>query len=152
MSDFFETIKQQFRDIDCRVTDFSDTHFEIVHAQFPAATLINPTPYYLEYTTILWARPGGYLQRLRFIRDGFLNEANQMAHLVKFTCDYRKIDREAGGWEIQALARMVPGTFAEEYNTDAIKNWTHLWLQDLAKVVLLEGNFEIIAMMKKNQN
>lgn len=98
MSDFspdaFEIMKQQFRDIDCRVTDFSDTHFEIVHPQFPAATLINPTSYYLEYATLLWARPGGFLQRSRSLRDGFLNEANQKIHIAKLICDSSRVDLE----------------------------------------------------------
>ena len=50
---------------------------------------------------------------------------------------------------LQATARMVPGV-GDQYETEAIKNWTNLWLQDIANVVLIEGNFEIVAMMKKN--
>jgi hypothetical protein len=147
----YQTIKQQFRDIGCRVKDFSETHFEIVHDQFPAATLINPTGYYLEYATILWARPGGFLQRGRSLRDGLLNEANLKTHVAKLTCDAPKIDGNAGGWQLQATARMVTGTVTEEYQTETIKNWTNLWLQDIANIVLIEGSFEIVAIMKKNE-
>lgn len=154
MSDFsieaFETVKQQFRDIGCRVKDFSDSHFEIVHEQFPAASLINPTAYYLEYATILWARPGGFLQRGRSLRDSLLNEANLKTHVAKLTCDSEKIDGDAKGWQLQATARMVSGTVTEEYQTEHIKNWTSLWLQDIANVVLIQGNFEVVAMMRKN--
>jgi len=155
MSDFsteaFEAVKQQFRDIDCRVKDVSDTHFEIVHDQFPAATLINPTAYYVEYATLMWARPNGFFQRFRSLRDALLNEANKKAHITKITCDTNSYDREVGGWRLQATARMVTGTVTEEYRTEAIKNWTNLWLQDLAQIVLIEGNFQIVALMKKSK-
>jgi hypothetical protein len=150
-SEAFETLKQQFREVGCRVKDFSETHFEIVHDQFPAATLVNPTSYYLEYATIFWARPGGFLQRSKSLRDALLNEANLKTHLAKLTCDSRRIDNNAGGWQIQATARMVTGMVTEEYQTEAIKNWTKLWLQDIANIVLIEGNFEIVAMMRSEE-
>lgn len=142
-------MKKQFRDIGCRVEDFCKTHFEIVHDQFPAATLINPTTYYLEYATVLCARPGGFLKRGRALRDSLLNELNLTTHLAKITCDPRKIDADTRGWHLQAIARMVTGKVTQTYETESIKNWTNLWLQDIANVVLAEVSFEIVAMLKE---
>lgn len=151
-SEAFEIVKQQFRDIGCRVIDYSDTHFEIVHEQFPAATLINPTAYYLEYATIFWARPGGFLQRSRAVRDRLLNEANLLAKVAKLTCDSPKIDPGTVAWDLQVTARMVTGIISETYATESIENWTKLWLQDLAEIVLIEGDFEIQAMLKSAED
>lgn len=40
-------------------------------------------------------------------------------------------------------------TFITGCETESIKTWTNLWLQDLANAVLTEGNFEIVAMLKE---
>lgn len=47
-----EAIKQRFRDLGCRVTDFDDGYFEVVRQPFPAASLVRATPYFVEFTTL----------------------------------------------------------------------------------------------------
>lgn len=43
---------------------------------------------------------------------------------------------------------MVTGTDTETYSSESIENWTKLWLQDIANIVKMKGDFEIIAIMK----
>jgi hypothetical protein len=147
----FEKIKEQFRGIGCTVADFSETHFEVVSQQFPAACLVYANPYFLEINTLLWARPKNPWPRFRSKRDSLLNEANQIANLAKLTCDAISFPREEGGWRLQATARIVTGRVGSEYATESVEHWLTLFLQDIANVILLDHGFELVAMMKDEE-
>lgn len=144
-----EIIKQRFWDAGCRVTDFDDGYFEIIRQPFPAASLVRANAYFVEFNTLLWARPSGFFGKTRSKRDGLLNQMNQVTKVAKVTCDQQSIDAGAGGWRIQAMARFVTGRVGSDYETETIDHWVNLWLQDIANLVLEDTAFEIIAMLKE---
>jgi len=143
-----EAIKQRFRDVGCRVTDFDDGYFEVVRQPFPAASLVRATPYFVEFTTLMWARPSGLFGRMVSKRNSLLNRMNHVTKVAKVTCDQSAIDGDEGGWRIHALARFVTGRIESEYESEAIDHWVTLWLQDLANLILEDTGFEVVAMLK----
>jgi hypothetical protein len=69
------TLKARFAEIDCEVTDVGEASFEIISSEFRARTLVWATPFFLEFTTFLFARPkklfGGSLSKLHaFLKSG----------------------------------------------------------------------------------
>ena len=156
MSDEFtaeelETVKATFRDSGCIVTDFSETHFEIVSEEFPAACLVYANPYFLEINTLLWARPQNFLGRLKSKRNSLLNDANMITNVGKLTSDMDSYSRDEGGWRIQMMARLVTGQSEPDFQASAVKNLITLILQDVANVVTLNSDFEIVAMIKDDE-
>ncbi|MGB6219399.1 hypothetical protein [Haloferula sp.] len=143
-----EGIKQRFRDAGCRVTDFDDGYFEVIRQPFPAASLVRANPYFVEFNTLVWARPSGFFARTRSRRDSLLNQMNQVTKVAKVTCDQSSIDSDEGGWRVQAMARFVTGRIESDYETEAIDHWVNLWLQDIANLILEDTGFEIVAILK----
>ena len=146
-----EAIKQKFRDVGCRVTEFENGYFEVIRQQFPVASLVQANAYFIEINTLLWARPRGFFGRLRSKRNFLLNKMNQGTKVAKVICDGDSILAEEGGWRIRASVRFVTGRVESSYETQAIDHWVNLWLQDIANLVLEDTDFEIVAMLK-NQN
>jgi hypothetical protein len=143
-----ELIKQRFREAGCRVTDSEDGYFEVIRQPFPAASLVRATPYFLEFNTILWARPQGLLGSMMSKRNSLLNRMNQVTKVAKVTCDQVSISGNEGGWRIHVLARFVTGRIESEYETESIDHWVNLWLQDLANLILEDTGFEVVALLK----
>lgn len=143
-----ERIKQRFRDAGCRVTDFDDGYFEVFRQPFPAASLVRANPYFVEFNTMMLARPSGFFGRMRSRRDGLLNRMNQVTKVSKVTCDQSSIGTDEGGWRMQVLARFVTGRIESDYETEVVDRWLDLWLQDIASLILEDAGFEIVAMLK----
>lgn len=143
-----ERIKDRFRDAGCRVVDFDDGYFEVVRQPFPAASLVRANPYFVEFNTLVWARPSGFFGRTKSRRDRLLNRMNQVTQVAKVTCDQSSIDTVQGGWRIQAMARFVTGRIESDYETEAIDHWVNLWLQDIANLILDDTGFDIVVMLR----
>src|SRR6476646_6068058 len=52
-----ETLKSRFNDAECAVTPLDDSTFEVVSDDFPVRTHVYATPYYLQLTTSVLAKP-----------------------------------------------------------------------------------------------
>jgi len=143
-----EVVKQRFRDVGCRVTDCDDGYFEVARQSFPASFLVRATPYFVEFTTIMLARPRGLFGRMMSKRNTLLNRMNQVTKVAKVTCDQSAIDGNESGWRIHTLARFVTGRIESEYDSELIDHWVNLWLQDLANLILEDTGFEVVAMLK----
>src|SRR5580765_2543534 len=78
------TLKAEFQALDCAVTDLDGESFEISPKEYRVATHVYPTPYFLQLSTMIIARPKGFPFRTRAKLYAFLNQANSSAKLVKF--------------------------------------------------------------------
>ncbi len=119
--------------------------FEFVSTEFPAATHVFATPYFLQLTTFLNAAPKDRVGKLTSTRNDFLNVANQAATLVKLTCDSDVLDPKRGGWRVKVQAKLVPGDIRRTYGAKAIKSLVTLWLYDIANVILLKHRYDTAA-------
>src|SRR5690349_13149866 len=100
----------KFRAVGCTEVTVTDGHVEIVPPGFPVRTMVEANSFFLQFSTVLFARPQRFLARCRLKRDALLNQANRTAHLARFTCDDEKVDRESGCWNIIASTRFVSGS------------------------------------------
>ena len=51
------TLKAEFQALDCAVTDLDGESFEISPKEYRVATHVYPTPYFLQLSTMIIARP-----------------------------------------------------------------------------------------------
>lgn len=140
-------ILNAFRETECAVNSLSDENLEFIHPSFPAKTHVYSTPYFLQFTTYVFARPKTFVGRFRCSRDRFLNEANQKTHLIKLTCDEARIG--GGLWSVLCQYRIATGEIAAPFTPTALDHLVKLWLQDLASIVQLDDTYEVIAMLKR---
>lgn len=144
----YDGLRQQFRDIGCRVRDIEDDCFEIVRQTLPVASLVRAHACFIEFNTLIWARPRGIFGKRQSKRDRLLNRLNQVAKVAKITYDFDCLDVGDGGWRLQVSTRFVTGRFEPGYATEAIDHWTTLWLQDIANLILENEDFEVVAVFK----
>ena len=142
-------LKWAFRELDCAVTDLNEESFEISHKEYPIATHVYPTVYFLQFSTVLIARPKGFPLRTRTKLYAFLNQANTSAKVGKFTLEGDKPNSDFGGWMIMASARFVRGVTGSDWDPSALNNCVKLWLQDIAEFMLLPAPFGFVTMNRE---
>lgn len=142
-----DEVKLQFRTLGCEVKDMSADSFEIVPPVFPVVTLVYPNPCFVQFNTCIFARPLTFLGRFRWKRDALMNAANLEVNLVRLTCSETKLDQ--GVWTLIAQAKFVPGEIMMEYPHQVLDNFVTLWLQDIAKIIAIESEYELIGLLKK---
>src|SRR5882762_10105920 len=91
-------LKCAFAELDCAVTDLNDESFEISNKQYPIATHVYPTSYFLQFSTVVIARPKGFPFFTRTKLHGFLNQANSSSKVAKFTLEGDKPNSDFRGW------------------------------------------------------
>jgi hypothetical protein len=110
---------------------------------------VYPTSYFLQFSTVVIARPKGFPFLTRTKLHGFLNQANSGAKVAKFTLEGSKPNSDFGGWMIMASARFVRGVTDVEWNPSALNNCLLLWLQDIAEFMLLPAQFGFETMKRE---
>jgi hypothetical protein len=141
-----ETLKSRFSAAECVVTPLDDSTFEVVSDDFPVQTHVYATPYFLQLSTNILAKPEQAvpIERVREL----LCAINLKAHLVKFTMEAEKPDEQTGAWPILASAKLVTGAIGGDYPASAIKNMFLIWLQDIATLMAEPPDlFEVHPMM-----
>jgi len=93
-----EALKRAFIDADCAVQDLNESCFEISHKEYSVATHVYATPYFLQLSVVMVARPKGFPFRTRAKLYEFLNQANSSAKVAKFILDGKKVNPTFGGW------------------------------------------------------
>src|SRR5262245_43055872 len=91
-----EALKRVFVEADCTVKDLNESCFEISHKEYSVATHVYATSYFLQLSTVMVARPKGFLFRTRAKLYAFLNRANSSAKVAKFTVDGEKVNPDFG--------------------------------------------------------
>jgi hypothetical protein len=145
-------LKKVFVELECAVTNLEGDCFEISHAQYPIATHVHPTAYFLQFSTVIIARPKGFPFRTRTRLLAFLNRANSNSKLTKFYLEGNEPKGDFGGWMIMANTRFVRGVIGADWERDALKNCLNLWLQDIAEFVLLPGPFGLESLKREKSN
>jgi hypothetical protein len=142
-------LKWAFRELDCAIADLNEASFEISHEEYPIATHVCPTAYFLQFSTVMIARPKGFPFRTRTKLHAFLNRANTNTKVAKFTLEGDKPSSEFGGWMIMASARFVRGVMGGDWDPSALNNCLLLWLQDIAEFMLLPAPFGFVTMKRE---
>jgi hypothetical protein len=143
------TLKRAFAEADCAVKDLNESCFEISHKEYPVVTHVYATPYFLQLSTVMVARPKGFPFRTRAKLYAFLNRANSSAKMARFSVDGEKVNPDFGGWLVMASVKFIKGTTGGEWDKDALKNCLLLWLQDIAEFILLPSPFGFVAMKRE---
>ena len=146
-----EALKRAFADADCAIKDLNESCFEISHKEYSVATHVFATPYFLQLSTVMVARPKGFPFRTRARLYAFLNQANRSAKVAKFTLDGENVNPTFGGWLVMASVKFIKGSISGEWDKEALKNCLLLWLQDIAEFILLPSPFGFDAMKRQGQ-
>jgi hypothetical protein len=117
----------------------------------PVATHVYATPYFLQLSNVVVARPKGFPFRTRTRLYAFLNRANNNAKVAKFTLDGQKANPDLGGWLVIAGVKFVRGTIGGEWDKEALNNCLNLWLQDIAEFILLPAPFGFDTIMRERR-
>jgi len=144
-------LKVEFEALDCVVTDLDEECFEISPKEYCVATHVYATPYFLQLSTMIIARPKGFPFRTRTKLYVFLNRANSSAKLAKFFLEGDKARPEFGGWMIMASVKFVSGNVGADWDRSVLKNCLNLWLQDIAEFVLLPAPFGFEMMKREHR-
>jgi len=145
------TLKRAFAEADCAVKDLNESSFEISHKEYSVATHVYATPYFLQLSTVMVARPKGFPFRTRAKLYAFLNRANSSAKMARFSVDGESVKTKFGGWLVMASVKFIKGSTGGEWDKDALKNCLLLWLQDIAEFILLPSPFGFDAMKRQGQ-
>jgi hypothetical protein len=142
------SLRSTFRELDCAVKDLEGASFEISHKQYPVATHVYANPYFLQFSSVIVARPKGFAFRTRSKLYAFLNHANSNAKLARFALDGDKPNANFGGWLVMASVKFVNGAIGAEWNKEVLNNCLNLWLHDVAEFILLPGPFGLDALKR----
>lgn len=134
-------IKAVFIDAGCAVKDLSEESFEILPPDYPVKTHVFVTPYYLQLSTVVFARFQGLPFRRKNKLNEFLKQANNSAKVVKFTTDINLPDAPASSLAFMASVKLVTGAIGGNYAADALRNLLMLWLQDIAELIAAPAPF-----------
>lgn len=147
LDDYAAKILAAFRETECTAKPISEDNLEFIHPDFPARTHVFANPYFLQFSTYVFARPKTFSGRFLWTRDRFLNEANQKTNLMKLTCDEPRLS--GGLWSVICQCKIATGEIASAFTPVALDHLVKLWLQDLAYVVQLDDTYEVIAMLER---
>ena len=145
-------LKERFRSIGCKVLDVDEGSFMVVSSSFPMIIHVHPTPTYLQFGAVIYAKPKGWLSAGTGRLHSFLNVANQRARLIKFNCDTTTAAKGAKGWPVFASFQFITGNMGIAYEESALGNLVLLWLQDMAAIKLIEGYYDIEIPCMNNEN
>lgn len=146
-ADYAAGILSAFRETECAVKAFDGGEFELVHPRMPAKTHVFANRFFIQLSTFVYLKPRYPWGRLGPVRDRFLNHANQKTSLMKLTCEETGI---SGLWSVLCRCRFASGEVGTAYSPTALEHLMTLWLQDLARVILVDRDYEVIAMIDRS--
>jgi hypothetical protein len=144
----FDSLKSCFVDAGCQVSDLDETSFEITQSDYPVATRIYVTPFYLEWTTVIEVvaevgsdRGGAELLEL-------VNGLNNASSLAKFVADTEDQGSQADRFLLIVTAKLINGEETRQFRAESLSNFHTLWQQDIANAMLFDTPLELQAMLR----
>lgn len=137
-----DDLKSAFGRICRSVEDQGADCFVIHGSDFPLKTLVRPTPYFIEFNTVLQMIGQGFNPGSSKRFYAFLNQLNQKTNLAKLTAN----DVQGKTWTVYAKAMIVSGSESTNYEDEALSNLVTLWHQDIAKLIASKGSYQITGM------
>ena len=139
-----EELKSVFGRICRSVSDFEFDCLVIHGSELPLKTLVRPTPFFIEFNTVLQMEGQGFNSGSKRRFFSFLNQLNQKTNLTKLTAD----GVTSGIWTVHAKMMIVSGVESTAYGDDALSNLLTLWHQDIANIIATKDRYQITGIMQ----